>query len=116
MPANRNNTTTLVVIDNLFGDTGKWHAVQILLVTHLNTTQFKAHHSRIVTANVFHVAAVFVVSPCQTVHGIILMAEHDTFLAQGVKSVQELLSLCFLRLCLFRSAGNDSNHRYCKSQ
>ena len=80
MPTQGHDTTAQVVGNDLFGHTGEGHTVKVLLVAHLNTTQVETHNGGIVAADVLHVARVFLIFPGQTVHRVVLVAIHNTFL------------------------------------
>ena len=88
MPAQGDDTTPLVVVDHLLGDTGERYAVQTLGVGHLDTAQFEAHHGGVVAAHVLHITTILVVFPGQTIHRVILMTEHIAFLTERIQSLE----------------------------
>ena len=98
MPADGDDTTTLHMRQQLIVDTGKWYAVEVLVVTHLDTSQIESHHGRIVTNGQLHVALTVFVSPTDAIERIILMSGHITFLIEGVHTLLQLLSQRLLRL------------------
>ena len=81
MPTDGYDTPTQMVLDNLFGHTGERYTVKILLVVHLDTAEFKAHHGRPVAADIQDITAICLVFPGETIERIILMTEHITLLA-----------------------------------
>ena len=106
MPADGYDTTTVIMVDDFFSHTREGHAVKILGIAHLNTTQLEAHHGRIVTTHVLHVAGVLVVIPGETIERIVLMTKHIAFLTKAVQPFLQLLRPSLFRLnCLRRRAG-----------
>ena len=70
-----------MVLDNLLGHTGKRHTVEILLVAHLDTADFKTHHGGPVAANIQDITTILLILPGETIERIVLMTEHITLLA-----------------------------------
>ena len=100
----------------LIVDTGKWYAVEVLVVTHLDTSQIESHHGRIVTNGQLHVALTVFVSPTDTIERIILMTRHITLLLEGVHTLLQLLSqrLLLLNFLLCRTAHHrNGGDGYC---
>ena len=95
-----NADKALVVGNDFLSDLGKGHAVEALHVAHLNTAEFETHHGRIVTASILHITRIILILPGQPVERIVLMTEHDTFLAERVESLHQLLSLRLFRFSL----------------
>ena len=101
MPTDGDDTASLIVGDRLLSDLGERHAVETLLVAHLNTTKLKAHDGWIVATYILDVAGVLLVFPRQAIERVVLMSVHDTFLPKGVQTLYQLLcpglgGLCFL--------------------
>ena len=70
-----------MVLDDLLGHTGERNTVEVLLIAHLDTTEFKAHHGGPVAADIQDITAVSLVFPGETIERIVLMTEHITLLA-----------------------------------
>ena len=96
MPADGDDATTLMMLDDLLSHLGEGHTVQILGVTHLDTTQFEAHHCGPVTTGILHITGVSLIFPCQAIERIVLMTKHITFLLQRLQTLHQLLTLCLL--------------------
>ena len=88
MPRNCYDAATLHVGNQFLTNARKWNGVEILFVTHLNATEVKAHHGRIVTNSLFYVTSASVTIPIHTVKRIILMTDHIAPLLQGGKAVE----------------------------
>ena len=56
----------------------EWHAVEVLLVTHLNASDVEAHYGGVVARCFLCVAASALPLPCQAVEGVVLMSYHVT--------------------------------------
>ena len=111
VPANCYYTATLIMLYYLLRHASKRHAVQVLLVAHLNAAQFKSHHSRPVATGILHVAAVGHVIPCQPIERIVLMSKHITIVTQSVQSHNQLVSHRSLHARFLLSRAADNHHR-----
>ena len=55
----------------------KRHVIQTFLSFQFNVAQIKRHDSRIITTHTFHVTAIFVTFPADTVKRIVMMTKHN---------------------------------------
>ena len=106
MPADGHNTTALHMSQQFVVDTGEGHTVKVLLVTHLDATQFKAHDSRIVAYGQLHIALAIFVGPADTIERIVLVSGHVTLLLNGIQTFFQQLSYCLVRLTLLGCASH----------
>ena len=114
MPADGDDTTTLIVLDNLLTHTGEGHAVEVLGIAHLDAAELKAHHSGPVATDVLHIAGILVVVPGQTIERIVLMTEHISLITKRVEALHQLLCYRLLRFSLFLCCtGGDCYCRDC---
>ena len=109
MPAQRDDTTTTIVVFHLFRHTRKRHTIQVFLVAHLDASEVEAHDGRIVTTHVFHITGIFVILPCKTIHRIVLMTKHDASLLERIQTTQQLLSLCLFNFCFLLSCTSNNS-------
>ena len=111
MPADGDDAPTLMVGNDFLSDLGKGHAVEALHVAHLNTAELETHHGRIVAASILHITRIILIFPGQSVERIVLMTEHDTFLAERVESLHQLLSLRLFRFSLLLCGAGGYSYR-----
>ena len=81
------------------------HGVEILAISHFDTTEIKAHYSREIAHEFVSIRAIEVPVPRDTIEGVILMSVHITFLLYLSKTLNQ-----FLPRCLFpgKSVGTDT--------
>ena len=77
MPAKRNHSSPFILINRLLTYFAKRHVIQTFLSFQFNVTQIERHDSRIITTHTFHVTAIFVTFPADTVKRIVMMTKHN---------------------------------------
>ena len=112
MPADGDDATTLMMLDNLLSHLGERHAVEVLCVAHLDAAELEAHHGGPVATDILHIAGIGLIVPGQTVERIVLMTEPLAFTAECVEALHQLLCHRLLRLCLFLCRA--SGYCYCR--
>ena len=101
VPADGDDTPTLMVTDDFLADSCERHTVEVLGITHLDTTKVEAHNGGIIADGGKDIALACVPFPFQAIEGIILMAKHIATLLEALQTLQEQLGdggwLGFLR-------------------
>ena len=78
MPAQGNDTSSLVLGDNLLAHSIKRNPIEVLLAVQLYLAEVKPHHGWVIAGSEEHVTLSMIPFPSSTIHRIILMPQHNT--------------------------------------
>lgn len=76
MPAERDDTATLVLIDGFLTYAVKWHSVEIDRISELEMTEVKADYGWVVVAYALDVRTATVATPAYAVYGVVVVTKH----------------------------------------